>query len=139
MGQTPGTWSGARQGTSSSVLESIYGQPETVMSEEGGSTRVPQSVSVRAGPRLTAKKYKLVCLPQTEEGYGDLCLGLIGHGMTFCTARRCTTIHQGTVLSVSPGDLYVAKTATTAFADPRSHYMRLTPELFLEWNNLAVR
>jgi hypothetical protein len=31
----------------------------------------------------------------------------------------------------------VAKTATTAFADPRSHYLKLTPELWSDWDNLA--
>jgi hypothetical protein len=137
-GQTPGTWSGARQGTFGSVRGTIYGQPETVLSDtEDFSARVPHSVSIRSGRSSTAKKYKLVRLPQTEEGYSDICLGLIGHGTTFCTARRCKTAHQGTVLSVTPGELYVAKTATTAFADPKTHYMRLTPELWAEWNTLA--
>jgi hypothetical protein len=92
----------------------------------------------RSSTASTAKKYKLVRLPTTEEkGYDDLCLGLIGHGTTFCTARRCTTTHQGTVLAVNPGDLYVAKTATTAYADPKSNYMKLTPELWSDWDNLA--
>jgi hypothetical protein len=131
--QTPGSWSGARQGTSGSVRSTVYGQPETVITEsEGFSVRVPQTVSIRSGRSSTAKKYKLVRLPQTEEGYSDICLGLIGHGTTFCTARRCKTAHQGTVLSVTPGNLYVAKTTTTAFADPKTHYLRLTPELWSE-------
>ena len=135
-GQTPGTWSGACQGTSGSVRSTIYGQPETVLSESKSySVRVPHSVSIRSGRSSTAKKYKLVRLPQTEEGYSDICLGLIGHGTMFCTARRCKTAHQGTVLSVTPGELYLAKTATTAFADSKTHYMRLTPELWSEWNN----
>jgi hypothetical protein len=146
MGQdSPGTWSGARQGTSESVWEeSVYGRPETVISEgRSVSTPVPSLVALKAGTSRsstmsTGKKYKLVRLPtEDEKGYNELCLGLIGHGTTFCTARRCPTTHQGTVLSVSPGDLYVAKTATTAFADPKSHYLRLTPELWSDWDNLA--
>ena len=128
MGQSQGTWSGARQGTSGSVWESVYGRPDSGASEgQSVSTPVPSLVSMQAGrsrssTMSTAKKYKLVRIPTTEEnGCNELCLGLIGHGAMFCMARRCTTTHQGTVLSVAPGDLYVAKTATTAFADPRSH------------------
>jgi hypothetical protein len=135
--QTPGVWSGPREGTSGSVFQSIYGQPATTLSEGESSVRFPKSVSVRSGRVSTAKKFKLVRLPQTEEAYEELCLGLIGHGYTFCTARRCKTAHQGTVLSVTPGELYIAKTATTAFAEPKSHIQRLTPELWSEWNNLS--
>ena len=145
MGQSPGTWSGARQGTSGSVWEeSVYGRPETVMSDgQSLATPVPSLVSMKTGRSSsgtfsTGKKYKLVRIPTADEkGYNDLCLGLIGHGTTFCTARSCSTTHQGTVLSVTPGDLYVAKTATTAYADPKCHYLRLTPELWSDWDNLA--
>jgi hypothetical protein len=42
MGNSPGTWSDARQGTSGSAWESVYGNPETVMSEaQSVSTPVP--------------------------------------------------------------------------------------------------
>jgi hypothetical protein len=107
------------------------------------STPVPSLVSMhasggRSSTASTAKKYKLVCLPTADDkAYNDLCLGLTGHGTTFCTARRCSTTHQGTVLAVTPGDLYVVKTATTAYAAPKSHYLKLTPELWSNWDNLA--
>jgi hypothetical protein len=136
--QTPGVWSSPREGsTSGSVFQSIYGQPAATSLDAESTMQFPKSVSVRSGRVSTAKKFKLVRLPQTEEAYEELCLGLIGHSYTFCTACRCKTAHQGTVLSVTPGKLYIAKTATTAFAEPKSHILRLTPELWAEWNNLS--
>jgi hypothetical protein len=132
--QTPGSWPGARQGTSGSVSETMYGQAETVMSDTV-SARVPRSVSMRTSVGSTVKKFKLFRVPRVDEGFENMCLSLIGQGTTFCTSRRCKTSHQGGVLEVSPGDLYVAKTATSAFADPKSHFMFLTAELWLAWNS----
>jgi hypothetical protein len=133
------SWSGPGQGTSGYAGESVFGKPEMMMSDGSVSSRVPVSVSTRLSRGSTGKKCKLIRIPQLDEGYSDLCLGLIGHGTTFCTALRCKTAHQGTVLSVpTPGELYVAKSPTTAFVDPKCHYLNLTPELWSDWNNRAA-
>ncbi len=69
-GQTHVTWSGPRQEGSmsgSSVLEYIYGQPSTVMSDGAGfATHVPWSVSIWSNRSVMAKKYKLVHHSQTQ-------------------------------------------------------------------------
>jgi hypothetical protein len=44
---------------------------------------------------------------------------------------------RGTVLSVTLGNLYVARMPTSVFTDPKCHYMNLTPELWSDWNNLS--
>jgi hypothetical protein len=133
--ETPGTWHHTRQGTSDSVLSpSVYGQAETVVSQDR-SHRIPSSVSAKAPAEAPGKRFKLFRAPQDERGFGKMCRSLIGQGTTFCTAKNCNTSHQGQELNAAPGELFVAKTPTSAFADPRAHFMDLTPELWLDWNN----
>jgi hypothetical protein len=113
--ETPGTWSGARAGTSSV----LYGQAETVNSQEEERRRIPSLVSAHSGSGST-KKFKLFEVLQMEMNFEEICFRLIGQGTMFCMARNCTTTHQGTTLNPLPAALFVAKTAAKAFADPIS-------------------
>jgi hypothetical protein len=136
---TPGSWSGARPGTFSPASGVLLGQVETeVDSEEGETRHIPSLVSVHSGSRNSSmKEFKLYEVPRMDQGYEATCFHLIGQGTTFCTSRNCTTSHQGATLAPLPGALFVAKTATTAFADPRSSIMFLSPDLVVSWNNTA--
>jgi hypothetical protein len=136
LDQTPGTWSGARAGTSRQSSGFLYGAAETAYSQEGNRDTVPALVSIRLdGRNLAAKKYKMFEVPRRDQGLEEFCFCLIGEGTTFCTARHCKTTHQGTTFGPLPGSLFVAKTATTAFADPKSSLSFLTPGLVVEWNS----
>jgi hypothetical protein len=111
---------------------SVYGQPETVHS--GEESTIPRSVSLKA----SAKKHKLFQVPSAGRDFDSLCFSLVGQGHAFCTARRCSTSHHGGTFSVLPGDLYVARTATSAFTDPKSSVSKLTLNLMVEWKVLTV-
>ena len=135
LDQTPGTWSGARAGTSSLSSGYMYGKADSAYSQEGDHSKIPTSVSVRSGGRAGGgKKYKMFEVPKAGRGLEETCFCLIGQGTTFCTARRCKTTHQGSIVGPLPGSIFVAKTATTAFADPKSFVGFLTPDLLVEWN-----
>jgi hypothetical protein len=115
--QTPGAYS--------HVSPTVYGQPETVSSIDGMRSQVPTSVSITRMGVGSDKKYKLFEAPRDS---------LIGQGTTFYTAENCRISHQGSVYIVSPGDLFVAKTPNSAFADPVSSVKFLTPDLLVEWS-----
>jgi hypothetical protein len=143
-GQTPATWSGARAGTSSVTSDYVYGQPgamygqaATVYSQEEGGRQVPKSVSLSEGRGSGTKKYKLFEVPRVGRGLEEICFSLIGQGTTFCTARNCKTSHKGDIFRPTPGHLFVSKTASTAFADPKCSVMFLTPDLLVDWNSAA--
>jgi hypothetical protein len=134
--ETPESWRGAREGTYKSDNDSsMFGQPESGQSMGGDSSEV--SVRVKNSlPANTSKKYKVFKVPGYEQGFEDTCFSLIGQGATFCTARRCQTAHQGgSVIEVSPGDLFVLKGGTTAFADPTTSVGKLSPDLLVSWSS----
>jgi hypothetical protein len=142
--RTPGRWSGAGAGTFIKESEYVFGQAGTVTSGEDHETKmprlnkIPSSVSIRSSSRSSSsKKYKLYEVPRPGKGYEDTCFSLIGQGTTFCTARRCSTTHQGDIFSPLPGALFVCKSTSRAFADPKSSVMKLTPDLLVSWSNDA--
>jgi hypothetical protein len=97
---------------------------------------IPRSVSIRSTSRsASAKKFKMYEVPRPGKGFEETCFSLIGQGTTFCTSQHCKTSHQGSKFEPAPGDLFVAKTASTAFADPRTCVNFLTPDLLVDWNS----
>jgi hypothetical protein len=131
-----------RSGTSDH-RSTMYGNAETVRSgNDDNSVRsfglefgdeIPRAVSVRSASR-SIKKHKLYKVPDLGSGYEESCFRLIGQGQTFCTARNCTTTHQGAVYGVRPGWLFVSKAHTAAFSDPGISKQQLTAELLVEWD-----
>jgi uncharacterized protein YoxC len=138
------SWSGLHRnanasrtsGTFDGRSESAYGQANTVISSVEEND-VPLSVSVSSfSPSI--KRYKLYRVPVEDDGFEETCFKLIGHGSTFCTRKFCSISHQGAVVRIQPGLLFVAKTASTAFSEPHMSHADLTPELLVEWNNKAA-
>jgi hypothetical protein len=134
---------GSRRRSGTSDNRSFYGNAETVRSgnDDGSShsfglgygLEIPRAVSVRSVSKST-KKHKLYKVPDLGSGYEESCFRLIGQGQTFCTARNCTTTHQGAVYGVRPGWLFVSKAHTTAFSDPGISKQQLTAELLVDWD-----
>jgi hypothetical protein len=116
----------------------VYGQAETVYSPDEGGRKVPSLVSVRSGSGLSgSKKFKLFEVPRIGRGFEEICFSLIAQGATFCTAKDCKTSHKGDLFRPLHGQLFVSKTPTTAFTDPKCSVMFLTPELLVDWNGCA--
>jgi hypothetical protein len=84
------------------------------------------------------KKHKLYKVPDLGSGYEESCFRFIGQGQTFCTARNCTTTHQGAVFGARPGWLFVTKSHTAAFADPGISKTHLTADLVVEWDSKSA-
>jgi hypothetical protein len=133
--RTPGRWSGVREGTSSPSSGYVSTRAKVRLSPEGEENKIPRSVSIHSGP--FPKRYKLYQVPKPGKGFEDTCFSLIGQGTTFCSSRKCKTSHQGDIFSPLPDSLFVAKTPTTAFADPKSSVNFLTPDLLVSWNSNA--
>jgi hypothetical protein len=65
------------------------------------------------------KGFKVFVVPSLDKGFLSFCFQYIGQGASFCTARNCTTSHHNaSVRKVMLGELYVAKSTTTAFVTP---------------------
>jgi hypothetical protein len=76
--EIPGTWSGARAGTSSPASGVLYGQVEMVESQDGDTRHIPSLVSVHSGSRNSStQKFKLYKVPWMEKGYEETCFHLI--------------------------------------------------------------
>jgi hypothetical protein len=103
----------------------------------GYGYEVPSAVSVRSVPRST-KRHKLYKVPDLGAGYEESCFRFIGQGQTFCTARNCTTTHQGAIYGARPGWLFVTKAHTSAFSDPGISRLHLTAELLVDWDTKAA-
>jgi hypothetical protein len=65
------------------------------------------------------KRVKIFAIPGWDEGFSTYCFRFIGQGASFCTAKNCVTSHHHTSKKqVAPGELYVAKSSSTAFVTP---------------------
>jgi hypothetical protein len=105
----------------------VTGQPFTIFSEgEEDDRRVPRVVNlmdgqaeILANQTSNGKKVKVFVAPGWDEGFGMYCFQFIGQCTSFCTAKNCTMAHhRASKKQVAPGELYVAKSASTAFMTP---------------------
>jgi len=81
------------------------------------------------------RKYRAWCFDVNDE---DICLGLLGQGTTFCTVKNCKKTHRSNVYHVAlPGELYVARTADTAFVDPVVKTSVLREDLLERWEEMS--
>jgi hypothetical protein len=124
------------------------GQPITVLSDKESIDGVPTEIStggsvhVVDGPApsvSTGKKFKIIVIPTRNLGFGNFCFQFIGQGASFCTAQNCATAHHhAATKTVIPGEIYVAKGATTAFATPALAESALDPHVATEWRSLSL-
>jgi hypothetical protein len=70
-------------------------------------------------PANNGKWVKIFVVPDWNEQFSAYCLQFIGQGASFGTAKICATVHhQASKKEVVPGELYMAKSVTTAFVTP---------------------
>jgi hypothetical protein len=70
----------------------------------------------------TTKKSRIYLVPIDTEDFNKICFKLVGAGAVFCTAVNCRVTHHGGAIKMTPvisGDIFVAKSSTEAFVEPR--------------------
>jgi hypothetical protein len=78
-------------------------------------------------------------VPSREEGFGTYWFQLIGQGASFCTTYNCGTAHHhGSVRDVIPGDIYSAKSLTTAFTTPTISEAVIEEDVLSVWRTLTL-
>jgi hypothetical protein len=113
-------------------------------SEDGG--RIPRTVNMSEGPILhsaqeafNGKRVKIFVVPSWDEGFSTYCFQFIGQGASFCTSQNCITAHHhASVKKVTPGELYVAKSVTTAFVTPSITTKVIDVDVLNEWKTLSL-
>jgi hypothetical protein len=87
----------------------------------------------------STKTFKIYVVPGTAAGFASCCFQLIGRGASFCTSRNCGTSHHlASVKTVKSGEIYVAKSPTSAFVSPSLGDCILDAEVVEEWQGLAL-
>jgi hypothetical protein len=109
----------------------VTGEPFTVFSGEGNRRfrDIPREVDMDDGwktesdtPGSNGKRFKTFVIPTSNTAFSAYCFQFIGQGASYCTARNCVTAHHhALVKAVKPGEIYVAKSPTTAFVTPSIH------------------
>jgi hypothetical protein len=127
-------------------LSLATGQPFTVLSsgEEGSS--IPREVIMEDGhanrgdmQTLNGKRFKIFAVPTWDACFSTYCFQLIGQGASFCTSQNCKTAHHhASVKTVQPGDIYIAKSATTAFLTPSIMESVVDSDVLKEWSSLFL-
>jgi hypothetical protein len=126
-------------------VSTVMGQPLTVLSdleEEGGTSRVDAMAGRDSNGNYQStptKKFKIFVVPELDEGFEAFCFQFIGQGASFCTARNCVTAHHhASVKTVKPGELYVAKSYSTAFVTPSITKSVVEVEVLVSWQALSL-
>jgi hypothetical protein len=117
----------------------VSGVPVTVL-----SNGIPSEVNMREGQAgdddthgANGKRFKIFVVPR--ETSSTLCFQLIGQGASFCTARNCATAHHhASVKRVKPGDIYIAKSSTTAFVTPSITTDVIDDGVLASWRTLNL-
>jgi hypothetical protein len=87
----------------------------------------------------TTKKSRIYLVPTDTEAYDAACFKLVGAGAVFCTAVNCTVAHRGgAVMSVKVGDIFVAKSFSEAFVEPRMSSFNIDEQALQEWLDLSL-
>jgi hypothetical protein len=85
------------------------------------------------------KRVKIFVVPGWDKGFSTYCFQFIGQGASFCTTQNCTTAHHhASKKEVRPGELYVAKSQSTAFATPSIASTVIDDDVLAEWKALSL-
>jgi len=122
--------------TMSAITQSYAGvstpRTENVNEPSRGEFLIPRPIKTTT---TGLRKYKAWCF-NTDES--DVCLGMLGQGALFCTVKNCRKTHRSNTFHVAlPGELYVAKTADTAFVDPVVKMSLLKEDLLERWKSIS--
>jgi hypothetical protein len=135
------------QGTFTDTNSTVPGQAVTVRSDVGSKDGVPMEIdttgSVQVLDALTqstlGKRFRVFIAPALDKGFNNYCFQLIGQGVSFCTVLNCaTTHHHGSVKSVKPREVYVAKGPTMAFVTPSLTPMVIDEQVLENWKSLNL-
>ena len=78
-----------------------------------------------------------VYFPVVVKGVEDMCLAIIGQGLSFCLRTSCTTVthRDARRFLFSEGDsVLIRKAKDVAFCEPTLPFRRMDDELLLNWN-----
>jgi len=121
----------------SAITQSSVGVATPVAGSHGrdpprGESTLVTRTRVTKTTASASRKYRSWCF-EVDEG-ADICLGMLGQGSTFCTVKNCRKTHWSNTYHLAlPGELYVAKTADTAFVDPCVKTSSLRDDLVEKW------
>jgi hypothetical protein len=120
---------------------------ETVIMEEEDTPRLEEGEEPvdmfrpREGTRSSmSKKSRIYLAPIDSEAYKEVCFNLIGSGTAFCTATNCTVAHHdgGAIMTITPGDIFVAKSFTEAFVEPCMSSFNIDEEALQDWADASL-
>jgi hypothetical protein len=86
-----------------------------------------------------AKRFRIFVVPTWDIGFSTYCFQFIGQGASYCTAVNCAASHHhSSVKTVMPGEIYVAKSSTTAFVTPSILDSVIEVEVLANWRTLSL-
>jgi hypothetical protein len=81
---------------------------------------------------MVTKKTRIFSVPTNTEEFSKSCFKLIG------AAKNSTVAHRGgTIMSVSSSDMFVCKSTTKAFVEPRMLLNSIDKEALEDWESLS--
>jgi hypothetical protein len=122
------------------TVETVGMEEETFASLNEGEEQVDMfGPSDGARTSSSSKKSRVYISPIDTEDFNEVCHKLIGSGTVFCTARNCTVSHRGgAVMTVTPGDIFVAKSSTEAFVEPRMSSFNIDEQALQHWVDASL-
>ena len=85
------------------------------------------------------RKSRIYLAPTDTKLYNDVCFNLVGAGAAFCTVSNCTVSHRGgAIMDVKPGDIFVAKSFTEAFVEPRMSSSDIDKPVLEDWTDALL-
>jgi hypothetical protein len=93
------------------------------------------------GPKtaMTKKSRIYAVVPRDNQAFNNICFNLIGAGAVFCTDTDCMMSHSGgAVMTVTPGDISVAKSSMEAFVEPCMSSSDIDEQALQDWIDASL-
>jgi hypothetical protein len=145
------------QGNDQGTLDdsTVQGRQRTVLSDKEDGSGIPLEVNMHghnnserglgynantAIQALNGKRFKIFVVPKSlDETFGTFCFQLIGQVASFCTARNWDMAHHhASAKKVKPGEIYLAKSSTTAFVTPSITTKVIGENALTTWKSLTL-
>jgi hypothetical protein len=92
----------------------------------------PMSSTLHSMTR-NATKHRIFVFPPSSKGFDNLYCLQVGYGSSCFIKRQCNVTHHSGKLTLKPGMIVVAKSATKVFPEPNMHRTNVTTEVLEEW------
>jgi hypothetical protein len=91
-------------------------------------------------PKTTmTKKSCIYVVPTDIKEYNKVCFNLISVGAVFCIGTNCTVSHRGgAIMTVERGDIFVAKSSSEAFVEPRMSSLNIDEQALQDWKDASL-